>query len=61
VTTLIQGRTNESNLASLTARRLTFLHGVRAMPLLVETGLWPAQIKAIENLENSPPPTSPAP
>jgi hypothetical protein len=31
------------------------------MPPLVEIGLWPAQIKAIKNLENSPPPTSPTP
>ncbi|MEO8303236.1 MAG: DEAD/DEAH box helicase family protein, partial [Betaproteobacteria bacterium] len=32
---------------------VTFLARVRAMPPLVETGLWPAQIVAIKNLEKS--------
>jgi len=31
----------------------TFLARLRAMPELVETGLWPAQVKAIRNLEKS--------
>ncbi len=31
----------------------TFLARLKAMPALVETGLWPAQVKAIRNLEQS--------
>jgi type I restriction enzyme, R subunit len=49
--------TTGSGVPALAARDaalpLTFLHGVRAMPPLVEIGLWPAQIKAIKNLEKS--------
>ncbi|NNG01241.1 MAG: DEAD/DEAH box helicase family protein [Desulfobacteraceae bacterium] len=31
----------------------TFLHRVRQMPHLIESGLWPVQITAIKNLEHS--------
>jgi len=35
------------------SRPATFRGRIRVMPALVTTGLWPAQIKAIQNLEAS--------